>query len=302
MRGLILVTGSTGLVGSRFVELYPRKTFLHLPTELELDITNVKQIKDVFSKYNFRAVINFAAFTDVGAAEEQRDDKNGACWKVNVEAVNNLVSVVNPNKTHFIHISTDMVFPGSEEDPGPYFENHPPEAESSKVTWYGYTKGEAERVILSKFGKKATILRLIYPVRAKFNEKLDYLRKPLALFDKGKLYPMFSDQQVSICFIDEACKALEKIVVGNYKGVFHASSTDTTTPYEITSYLIEKARGVKNAVESSSLDAFLKTVVNPLRYPKYGGLKVEATEKKLGMKFSSWRKIVDKLVAQGIRN
>ena len=300
MKGLVLVTGSRGLVGSRFVDLYPQKNFLHLPTQVEFDITNRDQMKDVFSKYNFGIVINFAAFTDVAAAEAQKGDKNGSCWKINVEGVNNLVSIINPNKTHFIHISTDYVFSGSEDNSGPYAESKKAEEDSDKVTWYGYTKGEAERLVISKFAEKATILRLIYPVRSKFNEKLDYLRKPLKLFDEGKLYPMFSDQQVSISFIDEVCKTLEEIVVGNHYGIFHASSRDTTTPYEIVSYLIEKVRGKKNAVVKSSLDEFLKKVDNPVRYPKYGGLKVKESEKKLGMIFSTWREIVDKLVKQGV--
>lgn len=301
MKGLVLVTGSTGLVGSRFVELYPRKNFLHLPEVVDFDITNRDQIKEVFSKYNFGVVVNFAAFTDVAAAEAQRDDKGGSCWKINVEGVNNLLSVVNPNKTHFIHISTDYVFSGSEANHGPYAESDKAEIDSKMLTWYGYTKGAAERLVISKFAQKATILRLIYPVRAKFEEKLDYLRKPLKLYDEGKLYPLFSDQQVSITFIDEACEALEKIIVDNHYGVFHASSPDTTTPYELVSYLIEKARGKKGVVKPITLDEFLRSSgSSPIRYPKFGGLRIDKTQEKLGVKFSAWREIVDKLVAQGM--
>ncbi|MFA5770893.1 MAG: sugar nucleotide-binding protein, partial [Patescibacteria group bacterium] len=149
-----------------------------------------------------------------------------------------------------------------------------------------------------KFKDKATILRLIYPVRAKYEAKLDYLRKPLSLFDEGKLYPMFNDQQVSISFIDEISLALQKIIDGQHYGTFHASCPDITTPYDLISYFIEKIRGIKNAVKSSSLDEFLKTADNPVRYPKYGGLKVEQTEKTLGIKYSTWREIVDQIAQQ----
>jgi hypothetical protein len=51
------------------------------------------------------------------------------------------------------------------------------------------------------------------------------------------------------------------------------------------SYLIEKTRGVKNAVKPLLLDEFLKTVACPVRYPKFGGLKVIKTEKELGLSF-----------------
>ena len=84
-------------------------------------------------------------------------------------------------------------------------------------------------------GKERTILRLVYPVRAKYSPKLDYLRKPLSLFDQGKLYPLFSDQQVTITFIDEACLALGKIIDGKLFGIFHASTPDLSTPFKLVS-------------------------------------------------------------------
>lgn len=300
MKGLILATGSTGMVGSRFVELTKRKNFLHLPDEVELDITDPEAVKRIYSEYNFSAIINFAAYTSVAEAEKQRGQEDGDCWIINVEGVKNLVSVINPNKTHFIQISTDMVFPGSEEDPGPYSEDRLAETDENKLSWYGFTKAEAERIVLEKLGNKATILRLIYPVRAKFKDKLDYLRNVLKLYDEDKLYPMFTDQQVSISFVDEICVALDKIIVNNHYGVFHASTPNTASPYELYSYLLKKARGVEDVLEATSIDKFLEKVDNPARYPKFGGLKVEQTEKTLGIKFSTWQEIIDKLIEQGL--
>ncbi|MEK7127512.1 MAG: sugar nucleotide-binding protein [Patescibacteria group bacterium] len=275
----ILVTGASGLVGSRFVELSKFKESLICPRKEELDITNPNLVLP-----SADVVINFAAYTNVGEGENQRNDKNGLCWKINVDGVSNLLQA--SKDAFFIQISTDMVFSG---EAGPYSEDNLPETDPNKVTWYGFTKGEGERSC-----KDHTILRLIYPVRAKFDKKLDYLRKPLSLFDQGKLYPMFTDQQVSFTFIDEICLALDKIIEKRTEGIFHASSSDLTTPFELGNYLLEKTRGVKNAVKEGFLP------LNSIRYPKLGGLKVEKTEKELGIKFSSWREIIDKLVEQGI--
>ena len=303
MKNLVLVTGSEGMIGSRFVELYPDRNSLHIPRQIEFDITDENQVKAIIKSYDFKAVIHFAAYTNVGEAEKQRDKKDGDCWKVNVEGTRNLVEAVKPykNMVHFIQISTDMVFPGDKFDPGPYLENHPSETDSNRVTWYGFTKAEGERLVKKELGENSTILRLIYPVRAKFEGKLDYLRRPLKLFDEGKLYPMFTNQKVSITFIDEACHALDRIISGNHYGVFHASSSDTTTPHEVVSYLLEKVRGANDVVKATTLEEFLeKSGESALRYPKYGGLSVDITEHKLGMKFSSWRQIVNKLTSQGL--
>jgi len=294
----VLVTGGSGLVGSRFVELYRKKYRLFTPDRPEFDLTWKETLKKAISEFKPEAVIHFAAYTDVSAAEDQRNDKKGFCWLINVEGTKNLVSLIDPQRIHFIQISTDYVFPGSKEKPGPSKENDIPEVDPAKLSWYGFTKAEAERIVNAKFGQERTILRLICPVRAKYPQKLDFLRKPLALYDQGKLYPMFNDQQVTISFIDEISLALEKIIDGRIRGNFHASTPDITTPYEIVSYLLWKARGVKNAVKASSIDEFLKsTGASPVRYAKYGGLEVEKTEEALGIKFSPWRQVVETLAA-----
>lgn len=280
------------MVGSRYLEFLPKDIIPLTPEVDKLDITNKYSVDSFFESEKPEITLHFAAFTDVGGGESQREDKNGSCWRINVEGSRNLAEACKKHNSHLIHISTDYCFSGSKEDPGPYPEDHSIEKDEKKLTWYGFTKTEAEREVTKILGKDFSIVRLIYPVRGKFDAKLDYIRKPLSLFDQGKLYPLFTDQQISITFIDEACKAINKIIEGKIYGIFHASTPDTTTPYKLISYVIEKTRGVKNAVKKSSLDDFLKTVDNPTRYPKYGGLKVEETQKALGMKFSSWKEMV----------
>jgi|SRR3989344_1510312 len=294
---MILVTGATGLVGSRFVELHENKDELLTPSVSEMDITSKESVSNYLEDKDIEIVINFAAYTNLNEAENQRGDFDGSCWKLNTGAVQNLISKL-PSGIHFIQVSTDNVFPGSKENPGPYSEDDIAEIDSNKLVWYGFTKAEAERAVLKKYGRRATILRTIYPFRSHYDLKLDYVRKPLSLFDQGSLYPMFSDQQVSATFIDEFCLALEKIIELDKRGIFHASSSDLTSPHELVTYLLEKARGVKDVVMPSSLDEFLKTVDNPVRYPKYGGLRVEKTENELGIKFGTWRQMVDEFISQ----
>lgn len=299
----ILVVGSEGLVGSRFVELSEHKNKFHVPRRVEFDMTDATEVNAIFKSYNFTTVVNFAAFTEVDEAELERENKNGPCWVTNVEGLANIAQAIanNGNKTHLIHISTDMVFPGDNKDKGPYEESHIPEKDLDRLTWYGYTKAEGERTLSNILGEEAAILRLAYPVAAKFEAKLDFFGKPLSLFDKGKRFTAFSDQQVSISFLDEVVAALDKIITGRRLGTFHASSRDTSTPFELVGYLLEKVRDVKGKVKPQKLDDFINSVKAPIyRYPKYGGLKVEETEKTLGLKFRTCKEIIDELVAGGL--
>ncbi|KKQ91207.1 MAG: dTDP-4-dehydrorhamnose reductase [Candidatus Woesebacteria bacterium GW2011_GWB1_39_10] len=264
-------------MGSRFVELYPNPSDLLTPELNEFDLMHPDEY---LAKNNPDVVLNFAAYTNVSEAQKQRDDKNGLCWQINVEGTKRLVSAL-PINTRLIHISTDMVFSGSASDPGPYSADHKPETNSQLLTWYGYTKAEAERIV----GNRGTIVRLIYPVRAKYPAKLDYLRKPLDLFNQGKLYPLFTDQHTSLTLIDEACLSLQNIINENLSGVFHMSCPDTFTPYEIYIYLLQKLGKDISGVQKASVD--------PKRYPKFGGLKPS-------FNFSPWRQVIDQLIQQGI--
>jgi len=289
----ILVTGASGLVGSRFVELARNYQFC-TPEFPDLDLSSEVSVKKTIDEFNPEWIVNFAAFTDVNAAEQQSGDENGLAWKVNVEGVKNLVKAFPSQK--IIHISTDMVFPGNLENPGPYAENDKTPEINENHTWYGWTKNRAEKVILNHGG---TILRIIYPVRAHFDQKLDYLRAPLKKYSEGSMYPLFNDQQVCIAFIDEVAATLQKIIDTNSSGIFHCSS-DTTTPFELISFAVDQLGGDASTIKQVSVHEFLKTQTNKNRYPVWGGLKTVITEEKLDLHFSTWQTVVEKLIGQGL--
>lgn len=289
----VLVTGAHGLVGSRFLEL--NKHFEILSPDLpEFDITDLSNVETVLVGFNPDWIINFAAFTDVNAAELQSGDENGLAWKVNVEGVRNLLSTFKSN--NFIQISTDMVFPGDLSQPGPYAETDTPPDSSEKLTWYGWTKNRAEKLVTERGG---TILRIIYPVRAHFDDKTDYIRGALKKYVDGKMYPLFSDQQICISFIDQIAETLTKIIETDSHGVFHCAS-DTTTPYELVTYVVDQLGADASVIKSASIAEFLKTQTNPNRYPVWGGLKTVHTEEELETHFSTWQTVVEYLIGQGL--
>lgn len=289
----VMVTGADGLVGSRFIELAKDFDFI-TPDQSQLDLTDESSVKDFVQKENPDWIINFAAVTDVNAAELQTGDENASAWKVNVEGVQNLLTAFKSK--NFIQISTDMVFPGDLSQPGPYEETDSPPETNEKLTWYGWTKNRAEKLVKERGG---TILRIIYPVRSHFDKKLDYIRGALKKFAEGKMYPLFSDQQICIAFIDEIATTLSKIIETDSHGVFHCAS-DTTTPYELISFVLDQLGEDSSVVKSASITEFLKTQTNPNRYPVWGGLKTKITEENLETHCSTWQTIVEYLIGQGL--
>ena len=294
----LLITGGNGLVGSHFVENYftdLKSDFTILsPSKNELDTTDQKSVENFFKLHQPDAVIHFAAFTDVSKAEKQRNNKKAPCWIINVEGTANLIRSAS-YQPYFIQVSTDVVFSGRKESPGPYGENCPTEENPSLLSWYGWTKREAEKLVVNHL-KNAAILRIANPVRAKYVGKLDYVRKIIKQFDEGKLYPMFKDQYLTLTYINEVTEALKVLLARKLPGIYHVSSVNVFTPYKLANLLIGRARGKKEFVKPISIESFLKD--NPSRYPQYGGLKVEKTQSELNLKFMRWEETISLLAKQ----
>lgn len=294
----IFVTGAAGMVGSHLVGQLKNQSDLTIltPTVDELNITNEKAVTDFFAAHNPDVVVHFAAFTDVARAEEQRGDKSASCWQINVVGTKNLAQICR-NQAYLIYISTDMVFSGKKADPGPYIETHPIELDANLLSWYGWTKAEGERQVQSLTDNFA-ILRFSNPTRAHYSLKLDHVRKILDLYDKGTLHPFFDDQYLSLSFVDEITTTIQKLLISREAGIFHASSYDLYTPFELAQYLLKVARNVENVVERTSIVDFLASQNDSNRYMQYGGLNVSETQNKLEIQFSPWKKIIDQLIIQ----
>lgn len=289
----VLITGASGMVGSHLVERAYDFVLLK-PSSEEFNIQSPKSVEEYLIKHNPDWIVNFAAFTDVNAAELQKGDTSGSAWKTNVEGVENILKYFKSK--NFIQISTDMVFSGNLSQPGPYAEDDTPPNTSDNLTWYGWTKNRAEALVKER---GATILRIIYPTRVEFEKKLDYIRGPLKKFSEGKLHPLFNDQQICISYIPEVSETIKKIIETDSHGVFHASS-DTTTPYELIKRTLDELGEDTSNMQSSSVVEFLKTQSNPARYPVWGGLKTKITEDTLETHFSTWQTVIEYLVAEGL--
>ena len=293
----VAVIGGSGMVASRFIDIARQKMDAVSLDEKTLDITDWNAVEKYFSENKFDSVINFAAYTNVDGAEAQKGDESGLVWRLNVGGPENLVKACGKNNIFLVHISTDFVFPGTKSNPGPYSEDSKLPENADGIGWYGWTKNRAEAKI-KESGAGCAIVRYGYPFRAsEYSQKLDWARNLLRLYSEQKLYPLFDDQIYSILFIDDLVNPLVKILEENYSGIFHIASGDTTSPYEAGKYLLEKYIGGDIKIEKGSMKQFLEnTGVTPR--PRLGGLKVDQTEKRLGITFKTWKEMIDGFLEQ----
>ncbi len=292
----VLVIGSSGLVGSRFIELAKDKFDIIPVDRQQIDITDKESIKNFFSGGGFEVVVNLAAYTDVAGAEKETGDQNGITWKLNVLAPRYLAEASKEYKKFFIHFSTDFVFEGLEDSKGPFDEDTILPNDNKNLCWYGWTKNRGE-VEVSNVGTPHAIVRIANPFRSEFSGKTDFIRKILDLYDQKNLFPLFTDQIITPIFVDDITDPLTKIIDDSLEGNFHIVSADTGSYFEVGSYALEKARGVKDVAQKASLLEFLKTPERNKR-PVWGGLATKKTQEKLNMKFKAWREMIDEFALQ----
>ena len=210
-RGLILVTGSAGFIGSSFLPLLlgkysesdihsvdaltyagSRKNLSDLPASSnhsfhQLNITNFDPLQKQFQNFEFKTVIHFAAETHVDRSLNSPD----LFFRTNLIGTTNLLKLAKEVAVaRFIHISTDEVY-GPTPD-GIEFDESAPLNPSSP---YAASKAAADLAALSysrSYDLPVIIIRSTnnYGPR-QYPEKLIPLLVSLA--SQGKALPLYGD-------------------------------------------------------------------------------------------------------------
>lgn len=271
------------MVGSRFCELSKLELVqADLKADVSVDITDKNSVNQFFEGNSFKSVVLFSAFTDVDAAEKQRNDKDGLCWKINVSGAANVIEACKNFQRKLIFISTDFVFDGSK---GPYAEDDKVGPDLEKVSWYGITKIEGEKLVCEQIDDYI-VIRISYPYRSNFEQKLDFARQILRKYDENDLYPLFSDQQITPTFIDDLAPCIYLLLLKDAVGIFHLGSPAPTSPYEFGRKLIEVFQRNPGVIKEGSLSSLLdKDGVTPR--PQKGGMKTDKIES-LGFTPTDW--------------
>lgn len=213
----VAITGPTGLVGSRIIELLGNDfTFIPL-TQEALDITDSKQVDQRFETLDADVFLHLAAYTNVDGAEKEKE----VAEKINVSGTRNVYEAACGKNMQFIYVSTDFVFDGV----------NPPFSEDSKpnpIGYYGQTKYEGEQLVK----ENAMIVRITYPYRKSYDERPDFVRSIKKLLAEGKTIAGITDSMITPTFIDDIAYGL-KYLMNNYSPqIYHLVGSESMSPYD----------------------------------------------------------------------
>lgn len=232
----ILGTGLNGLIGSRIVELNKDKhTFQNISRSTGVDITDYSQVLNAISSSDASIIFHAAAYTDVKAAEKEKDlGQESKSWKINVIGTQNVAKVCSQTGKKLIYLSTDMVVGGDDMPEGGFREDAVP----NPLSFYAVTKSEAEKIVQS-LSTPWVIMRTAYPYRASF-EKPDFVRFFKQWLTEKKPISVLTDRIISPTFIDDLANALDVLVEKDALGIYHTVDSQIVSIYEAV-VLIAKA-------------------------------------------------------------
>ncbi|HEX9816817.1 MAG TPA: sugar nucleotide-binding protein [Candidatus Thermoplasmatota archaeon] len=270
----VAITGSTGLVGARSLELLSRQfTFQGLGRKNGFDLLTLTPETCAPFLKDSDAVLHLAARTDVDGIEQERPQgPNGNAWHVNVDGTRALAKAASLRGIPLLFVSTDFVFAAAAQ--GPFPEAPAATRDANETSWYGWTKLAAERELLHQ--PRNAILRISYPYVAHHPTLVDHARRTLQLHRENRLYPLYDDQLFTPSFIDDVTTSLATILTKRLSGIFHCASTDRLTPLAFATALL---RAVGEDRTDLKRARFPPTQPGKAPRPQSGGLETERSRR-----------------------
>lgn len=191
-----LVTGANGQLGNALRSKYPDARFADVN---ELDITNGKAV-NAFDWSNITHIINAAAYTNVDGAELRANET--LCFQVNAIGPSNLAQVAREHDLVLVHISSDYVFDGTQD-------NHTEQEEFSPISVYGKSKAKGDESV--KLSPKHYILRTSWVI----GEGHNFVRIMMGLAQKNISPTVVHDQIGRLTFTSELVRAIDHLLRNN---------------------------------------------------------------------------------------
>ncbi|WP_031530739.1 SDR family oxidoreductase [Dyadobacter crusticola] len=298
MKKRILITGSNGLLGQKLIELLVRQSDIEtiatakganrLPFRegyryIEMDITDPAQVDAIVGEVRPHVIIHTAAMTNVDQCELEKE----ACWKLNVTAVEILITACRQYNVFLQHLSTDFVFDGTS---GPYKEEDLP----NPISFYGWSKYAAEKAVLSsdiRFAITRTVL--VYGIAHDMSRSniILWVKKSL---EAGKSIQVVTDQFRTPTLAEDLATGCFLIADKEAEGIFHISGKDFLTPFEMAIMAAEYFDLDKSLI--SPTDAFAFT--QPARRPPRTGFDLSKSRSILGYEPHSFKEGIALLAQQ----
>lgn len=246
----IALSGSTGLIGSRIIELLSNDFIFISLLQSQVDITDKDSTVKAVKSMDFDVFLHLAGYTNVDGAEKGRD----LAFDINVNGTRNVFDAVIKKKRKFIYISTDFVFDGTNP---PYYEDSVP----NPLGYYAQTKYEGEKMVKNQ----AMIVRLSYPYRAKYDLKKDFVNSIISSLQQKKELRMMTNSLITPTFIDDIAHGLKYCFENFSPNILHLVGANSLSPFDAGKHIAQTFH-------------FDESLIQPITYTEYSKGKAKRSQ------------------------
>ncbi|SEB37057.1 SDR family oxidoreductase [Terriglobus roseus] len=238
----VLVIGASGQVGAQFLAFYQSLSRPESPLpaarhperadwlQLDLATLDANLADEKLRGIDLRAVYVFAGMTNVDACEDQPE----LAFQTNAHGPAFLAAYANRQNIPFVYFSTEYVFGGKAERPGPYLEGDVPDPQNV----YGASKLAGETAVREAH-PGALIIRTTV-VYGEDPQGKNYLYTVLRLLGTGSQLRVPQDQISTPTFNRDLIRATIGLVDAGASGVYHVCGPELLGRLEFAKRVAER--------------------------------------------------------------
>jgi len=277
----ILVTGASGLLGSKVVKL-TEHSFEVIPTHntrsffkdsIKMDITNGDEVSQVVVKMKPDVVMHVAAETRVDHCERNREE----AWKVNAEGTKNVAVACGKINAKLIYVSTDYVFDGER---GLYVESDEP----NPVNYYGWTKLKGEQFVRENC--QDHVIARTSVLYGWHSWKTNFALWVIESLRGGEPITVVNDHYNSPTLADNLAEVLLEMVETDLSGVFHTAGSERINRYDFAVEIAKNFDLDANMIMPTKMSELKMWIA---KRPRDSSLRIGKAQKQLKTKFLNVR-------------
>ena len=225
MKQKILITGSSGFLGSRLAYFFRNRYDLLLPTHNELNVSREEAVKTYLEEHRPEIVIHCAALSNTWYCEQHPEESH----RINVQGTVRMAKACKLMKAKFIFMSSDQVYNGT-----PITGALHEETTLQPVNTYGQHKLEAEQRALwnlpESVGLRLTWMYDLPDSKLKLNSNL--LVNLQKAFREGSTIKAAIHEFRGVTYVWEVVRNIEK-VLSIPGGIYNFGSGNSLNSYEL---------------------------------------------------------------------
>ncbi|WP_212960080.1 dTDP-4-dehydrorhamnose reductase [Cohnella xylanilytica] len=224
----VIVTGANGQLGMDVVNCFGKMgSQVYGLSHQELDVTNNKQVVEVFETINPDVIIHCGAYTKVDLAESEPEN----AYLVNAYGTRNIAVAAEACGAKLVYVSTDYVFNGGGRVPYHEFDDTDP------IGVYGRSKLAGEEFV-RQLHSRWFIVRTSWVFGLHGN---NFVKTMLQLAQVRDILSVVHDQIGCPTYTVDLAQTIAEIIGTTNYGTYHVSNSGQCSWFEFAKEIFEKA-------------------------------------------------------------